>query len=130
MQIEKATEANRNELIALLRSNNLPTEDLPPSLNDFFIVKEDDKVIGAIGMERYSHYGLLRSMVVHPQYRNRRIAERLVDELEEKAISSNITALLLLTETAKEFFFRKGYNVITRDEVPTEVKASSEFSLV
>ena len=130
MQITTATAQSRNDIIDLLQSQKLPTADLPPVLADFYTITEDGKVIGAIGMERYSHYGLLRSMVVHPEYRNQQIAATLVQQLEKQAASSGIKVLYLLTETADQYFSRKGYHTISRDEVPDEVKGSSEFSHV
>jgi amino-acid N-acetyltransferase len=130
MQIIHATDQSRNEITDLLQSQLLPSEDLPSALTDFYTVVDNGKVVGLIGMERYGHYGLLRSMVVHPNYRNRQIAATLVKMLEEQAVSSGITAMYLLTETADQYFSNKGYNTITREEVPNEVKQSSEFSHV
>lgn len=130
MQVANAMEQHRYEIISLLQANKLPSEDLPGSLSDFYIVVDDDKVIGLIGMERYGQSGLLRSMVVHPDYRNRHIAETLVRTLEEQATASGISNMYLLTETADKYFSKNGYQAIAREEVPTEVKASSEFSYV
>ena len=130
MQIIHATEQSRNEITDLLQSQQLPSEDLPSVLTDSYTAVDNGKVVGLIGLERYGHYGLLRSMVVHPNYRNRQIAATLVKMLEEQAASSGITAIYLLTETANKYFSNKGYNTITREEVPNEVKQSSEFSHV
>ena len=66
MNILEASAAQRDAILLLLQSQNLPTEDLPPTLQDFYVAVEDDKVIGLIGLERYGRFGLLRSMVVHP----------------------------------------------------------------
>ncbi len=130
MHIEKATDERRGEIIGLLQSQKLPSEDLPSLLCDFYTAIEDGRVIGLIGIERYDHYGLLRSMVVHPDYRNKKIAKALVKAIEETAASSGISLMFLLTETAEKYFEKKGYDVITRHEVPNEVKASIEFSHV
>lgn len=130
MQITTATEQNRSEITELLQSQKLPAEDLPWLLTGFYVAVDNHKVVGAIGMERYNHYGLLRSMVVHPDYRNRQIAATLVKMLEEQAVSSGVTAMYLLTETAAAYFSRKGYESISRDDVPDAVKQSSEFSHV
>lgn len=130
MQIVKATERSRNEIINLLRTNELPAEDLPGTLNDFYAAVEEGKIVGLIGMERYSDFGLLRSMVVHPDYRNKQIAEKLVQLLEQSASGSGITTIYLLTETAERYFSKKNYRVITRDEVPQALFQSSEFSHV
>ena len=130
MNILEASASQRDAIIVLLQSQNLPSEDLPPTLQDFYVAVEDDQVIGLIGMERYGAFALLRSMVVHPDYRNRHIAQELVQLLEEKAAASGIQAMYLLTETAEHYFDRKGYTKISREDVPAGVQTSSEFSHV
>lgn len=125
-----ATPSLRKEIITLLQSQHLPVEDLPVSLDDFLVVVENNCVVGVIGLERYGEYGLLRSMAVHPGYRNRRIAATLVEALEQRAVASGMKALYLLTETAPFYFDRKGYKVVAREEVPEGVKVSPEFSHV
>jgi amino-acid N-acetyltransferase len=130
MRIIKATEQSRNEIINLLKSNNLPAGDLPEVLDEFYTALDGQKIVGLIGMERYSHYGLLRSMVVHPDYRNKQIAKKLVQLLEQKAANSEIITMYLLTETAENYFSRNNYQLITREEVPEELLLSSEFSHV
>lgn len=130
MDIIKATSQQRDEIIDLLQKENLPAEDLPLDLSNFYTAIEENTIIGLIGLEPYGENGLLRSMVVSPNYRNQQIAERLVKMLEEQAINSGINTIYLLTETADKYFSRKGYKTIAREEVPTELKASSEFSHV
>jgi amino-acid N-acetyltransferase len=130
MQIIKANEQSRNAIIALLKKYNLPTGDLPSSLADFYTALDGDQLAGLIGMEQYGRCGLLRSMVVDDAYRNQNIAGTLVTMLEEAAKSSGIETMYLLTETADQYFSRKGYNTVSRDEVPAEIKTSSEFSHV
>lgn len=130
MQIVKATEQSRVEIICLLQSQNLPSQDLPADLSDFYVALEEEKVIGLIGLERYDQYGLLRSMVVHPDHRNKQLAGTLVTMLEKDAHALGIKTLYLLTETADKYFSKKGYQTITRNEVPDVLKQSSEFSHV
>ena len=130
MHITEATPPMRAEIIALLQSQQLPVEDLPSQLSDFFVAQEDGKVIGLIGMEQYGEYGLLRSMVVHPDFRNQQIAAALVDTLEQRATATGIKALYLLTETAAAYFSKKGFSTVQRDVVPDAVKVSTEFSHV
>jgi amino-acid N-acetyltransferase len=130
MNISEATPAIRAEITALLQSQQLPVEDLPVQLHDFFVAHEDGNVIGLIGMEKYNEYGLLRSMVVHPDFRNLHIAAELVNTLEQRATASGIKALYLLTETAAGYFSKKGFSVVQREDVPDAVKVSSEFSHV
>lgn len=128
--ISRATANQRQAIIQLLQAEKLPVDDLPASLDNFFVATEDDKVIGAIGLELYGDCGLLRSMVVDKEHRNKNIASGLVQWLENDVESKGINCIYLLTETAPQYFERKGYQKITRNEVPTELKASSEFSHV
>jgi amino-acid N-acetyltransferase len=83
-----------------------------------------------IGLEQYEQYGLLRSMVVDKEYRNKNVASQLVRQLENYVTTIGITCLYLLTETAAQYFERQDYSKISRDEVPVALQASSEFSSV
>jgi amino-acid N-acetyltransferase len=130
IKIAKAGDEQRQSIIAMLQAEKLPVEDLPASLDNFFVALDDDKVIGVIGLEQYEQYGLLRSMVVDKEYRNKNIASRLVRQLENYTTTIGITCLYLLTETASQYFERKRYSKISRNEVPVSLQASSEFSSV
>ncbi len=122
--------SERAEAMDLLASHKLPTSDLPLSLDDFFYVKDGDQLVALIGLEKYNGHGLLRSMVVHPAYRNKNIASLLVQKIEETAIQENLKSVFLLTETASAYFEKKGYIKVEREKVPVEIKSSSEFSNV
>jgi amino-acid N-acetyltransferase len=78
----------------------------------------------------YGSYGLLRSVAVDPQQRSKGIAAELLTRIEEIAIGLNLEGIYLLTETAADYFNKKGYEHIARMDIPEEVKASSEFSHV
>ena len=129
-KIKRSKEDQRQSIISLLQAEKLPTGDLPGSLNNFFVALEGDAVIAAIGLEQYGNYGLLRSMVVNKEHRNKSIASALVKELENESIALGIDSIYLLTETAPLYFERKGYKTVTRDETPEAIKASSEFKNV
>ena len=130
ISITKATATQRQAIIELLQAEGLPVDDLPASLDNFFVATDDSLVIGAIGVELYGDCGLLRSMVVDKDHRNQNIASRLVRELENHAKTNGIQCMYLLTETAPQYFERKGYQKITRDKVPVQLKKASEFSHV
>jgi amino-acid N-acetyltransferase len=51
----------------------------------------------------------------------------IVQELEKRAFAARIDRLILLTQTAVEFFARQGYRVIERMDVPEDVRQSQEF---
>jgi amino-acid N-acetyltransferase len=129
MQIENA-ENYRAKVIALLASEKLPTDDLPQTLENFVVAKQGEELIGVAGIEIYDGNGLLRSVAVSAAYRGKGIANQLLDNVEDLAADRSIQAIFLLTETAPEYFSKKGYQKITRAEVPAEVQQSTEFSHV
>ncbi len=130
MELVTASEKNRADIIRLLTENRLPVADLPARLDDFIIVKEQDRLIALVGLERYGSCGLLRSLVVDAAWRNKQIAGLLVRQLEQAAGNTGIRTMYLLTETAEKYFGRAGYSIIRREEVPDELRKSSEFSHV
>ena len=118
----------REAITGLLRSENLPVEDLPVHLTNFFIAKDNGLVIGAIGLEIYGADGLLRSLVVKSEYRKMKIAAGLINEIEMQGRSLRLKNLYLLTETAREYFESKGYLVMERTKAPGLLQQSSEFT--
>jgi len=120
----------KDDVIALLSSEKLPTGDLPATLKNFLVITENEELIGVVGLETYGRYGLLRSLAVRPDYRNQSIASKLVEQIEKLALTEELKSIFLLTETAPDYFTRKGYHIIIRTEIPAEVQQSSEFSHV
>jgi amino-acid N-acetyltransferase len=129
MEINEAINCREN-VVALLTAEKLPVDDLPATLENFLVAKQNDEVIGVVGLEIYGDYGLLRSLAVSPAFRGQGVAGTLVQQIEVLANSKGLKAICLLTETAPDYFDRKGYTRITRSDVPAEVQQSSEFSHV
>jgi amino-acid N-acetyltransferase len=127
MEIKEATNY-RQSVASLLSSEKLPVDDLPAPLDNFIVAIQNEKVIGAAGLEIYGDYGLLRSLAVSPALRGQGVANKLLQQIETLAGSKGLKTIYLLTETAPEYFDRKNYIKITRADVPTEVQQSSEFS--
>ena len=113
---------------ALLRDAGLPSTDVQAqAMPDFLGVRLQGRLVAAIGLERYDGAGLLRSLVVAHEERGLGLAGRLVDALERRAKADGLARLVLLTESARSFFERRGYAVVARDQVPAEVLQSEQF---
>ena len=130
INIKPASLEHREAIISLLQSAGLPVEDLPNGLQNFYTAMDYGIVVGLIGLETYGRNGLLRSLVVRPDYRQMKIAAALVDEVERTGRDLRLADIYLLTETAKDYFTKKGYEQIAREEAPGSLKQSSEFSHV
>lgn len=113
----------------LLVENQLPTEDLSVNnMEHFFGCGEKENAKGVIGLEIHGEDGLLRSLAVSPIVRGLGCGSALVKKLETHASSIGINHLYLLTDTAEDYFERKGYTTIDRDKVSESIKHTREFS--
>jgi amino-acid N-acetyltransferase len=128
--VRPATVDDLDAVRELLQGAGLPTTDLDRSAMSWFLVAaQEEKVIGAIACEPAgSPHGLLRSLVVAPEFQGRGLGERLVAEIEAAARRQGLRGLYLLTTTAAQFFIRLGYAPVDRQAVPPEVRATPEFT--
>jgi len=112
---------------ALLERSGLPTSDLQSARPEFAVIREDGRVIAAGALQRFGSSALLRSVVVAPDRRGSGLGQAMVTELERIASAARISQLVLLTQTAAEFFARQGYRVIERGSAPQDMQGSEEF---
>ena len=113
----------------LLIENDLPTEDLSTkTMEHFFGCGEKENVKGVVGLEIYGEDGLLRSLVVSSSARGLGCGSVLVDKIEMHAKDNGVHHLYLLTDTAEEYFERRGYVKIDRETASESVKRTREFS--
>jgi len=125
--IRAARPADFGAVAGLLRSNNLPVDGVPPSLEAFLVAVRDGTVVGLVGLERYGTDALLRSAVVDASERGTGLGAGLIDGILAEAQERGVTVLWLLTTTAERWFPRFGFTIVTRDDVPPMVRASREF---
>lgn len=124
-EVQKADIARIEEI---LQENNLPHQDVKSGAIDFFNAFNDSAFIGIIGLEKYGNIALLRSMVVIERDRNKGYGTEICKSLLAYAQSKKIYGLYLLTTTAKDFFSKVGFEAISRESVPDEIKITKEFS--
>ena len=122
--------ASMQDLIAiraLLERSGLPTSDLESARPEFAVIRENDQVIAAGALQSFGSSALLRSVVVAPDRRRSGLGQAIVSELERMARAAQISRLVLLTQTAAEFFGHRGYRVIDRSTAPEDMRESEEF---
>jgi amino-acid N-acetyltransferase len=112
----------------LLKSSNLPADDLSMQKDLLIAYREDGQLVGTGALEIYGAYGLLRSLSVKLGTRGKALGTALTDHLISEARSRGLKQIYLLTENAKGFFLRKGFTDVARSEVPAALQVSSEFS--
>lgn len=133
MDLEYKTITDTNSFEAfrsLLKASNLPADDLDFKRDLLVGYYEGDALVGTGGLEIHGNYALLRSLSVKMGIRGKSVGTTITEFLLNEARKKKLKAIYLLTETARGFFHKKGFQDVSRESVPDEVKASSEFSHV
>jgi amino-acid N-acetyltransferase len=110
----------------LLSSAELPIDDLDDDTIELIGAFDDDALVGVIGLQACGSTGLLRSLAVAPDRRGGGVAAALCERVFDKARA--MPSLWLLTTSAKDYFVRHGFESVSRDAVPDEIRATSQFS--
>lgn len=129
-QVEKARESDLTAIKSLLSSVNLPISDLPSPLNNFLVIKEEEKVIGSIGLEVFGKYALLRSLAIDLEHRNLDLGQKLYDSIIDLAKRSGIEEIFLITNTADQYFEKRDFVTMERENTPSEIKNTAQFTSV
>lgn len=125
--VRSATLIDRNAVRSLLSEADLPLDGLDDAYETAFVAEADTRIVGAIALEPHGDTALLRSAVVHPDWRGRGIGSDLTNRLIDEARARGVRTIFLLTLDAERFFGRHGFGTISRSAVPEAVLDSPEF---
>lgn len=129
LQVTFGPAASTTVFAGLLASNGLPVSDLTDlSAPDCLVATIEDHVVGAVGLQIFGPYALLRSLVVADDQRGHGLGGELVDRIESLARDRGIKQLFLLTTTAESFFAQRGYSSADRQSAPDAIRGTQEFS--
>jgi amino-acid N-acetyltransferase len=78
-------------------------------------------------MSLYADGALLRSVAVNFTVQGQRLGHRLSEAALRMAQARAVQTVFLLMTTADRFFARLGFELVTRDGIPTSVLTSVEF---
>jgi amino-acid N-acetyltransferase len=123
-----ASKGEESEIRGLLIASGLPVEDIAININDFISARINDRVIACIGLERSEKIGLLRSLAVAADFREKGIAWELCTRLERSAKEAGVQDLYLLTTTASGFFSKRGYQQVDRQSAPLAIQRNKQFT--
>jgi len=111
----------------LLAENKLPLEGARDHLGAFIVAQDETGLMACGGLELYGPAALLRSVAVKKDHRGKRLGQKLLAELYAEAVKERVEVLVLLTDTAKEYFRHLGFKVVPRADLPSAVTESAEF---
>src|SRR4051812_2557659 len=126
-ELRSAQLADLPAIERLLKASALPLAGVTEALPGFIVAEYDGAIVGSAALEVCCDNALLRSVAVAPEWRSRGLGRALVTRVIADAEARGLRALYLLTTTAEHYFPSFGFQQITRDEVPAEVRDTEEF---
>ena len=112
---------------SVLDANRLPVAGVDDHWRTFLVARDGDRVVACGGAEAYPAAVLIRSIAVLPEYQRHGLGRRLVRQLIDRLSARGLREFYLLTTTAEEYFRKRGFKTIDRDEVHPQLLASREF---
>jgi len=113
----------------LLSASQLDCSDLTAEhLRHFFGSGTKEEPEGIVGLELFGNAGLLRSLAVVSSRQRAGLGSKLVAHAEQYARNHGVRSLYLLTVTAEDFFLHRGYQRCRREDAPSAIKETKEFS--
>lgn len=125
--ITAATASDVDAIKALLTINALPTQGVDEHWRTFVVARDGGRLVGCGGAEAYQFAALIRSIAVSPDYRSQGLGRRIVRQLLDRLASRGLREFYLLTTTAEDYFRKRGFKTIDRDEVHPQLLQSREF---
>jgi len=114
----------------LLAVANLVPIDDTAQFGPQYVVAEDRNgdIIGVAGYERYNGDVLLRSVAVTEQWRSAGIGAALTVDRLEHARNAGCSTAYMLTDTARLYWAKHGFEAIERSTAPIGITQSKEWS--
>lgn len=126
IDVNRATDEDLDRIAQLCRDAGLPTDDLRSASATFYL-GQDSGLVAVGGIEDCGTVGLVRSVAVPETERGQGYGSAMVDTLVSRA-REEYNALYLLTTGAADFFAGRGFERVTREEVPEEVRETAQFA--
>jgi UDP-N-acetylmuramate: L-alanyl-gamma-D-glutamyl-meso-diaminopimelate ligase len=123
--------AHREDMAAVRRM--LAATELEAAARDdqqgsFFVLRNEDGVVGSVALEVLGDDAILRALAVDPRFRGAGYGWMLADTAVTQARWRGVRRIYLLTETASDFFAAKfGFRVVDRSTLSRQVAASETF---
>lgn len=90
-------------------------------------VRDADRLLGVIALERHGDHGLLRSLAVAPEARGRGLAHALMAHALREAAALGLRDVAGLTTTIPDLLPRWGFREVARAALPLALAASPEL---
>lgn len=126
-----AAEADLPAVLALLERVKVAPDGLAAHLPNLMVLRDrGGGIVGCVGLEVYYDTALLRALAVTPERRGEGLGWMLAEAALFRARYLGMRHIALLTEHATDFFAEKfGFVPVPREELPQELRGSSEYAM-
>ncbi|MCX7698781.1 MAG: N-acetyltransferase [Candidatus Goldbacteria bacterium] len=95
--------------------------DIYTQIRDFYILEENKKRIGVIGLHIYwDDLGEIRSFIIEKNYRNKGYGTKLLDFAIKEAKKIGLKSVFVLTKIP-DFFVKYGFKKIPKKNLPQKI---------
>ncbi|HEY0190421.1 MAG TPA: UDP-N-acetylmuramate--L-alanine ligase [Kofleriaceae bacterium] len=95
----------------------------------FFVLVNEDGIVGCVSLEVLGDDAVLRALAVNPKFRGAGYGWMLADMAVSQARWRGVRRIYLLTENASDFFAAKfGFRVVDRSTLSRQVAATETFA--
>lgn len=104
----------------LLTKANLSCDHLQSGQRHYFVLENPQLqfILGAIGLEKYDHDGLLRTFVIERTLWDKELGTKCMNILLHYARQQGLKRLYLVSTATKQFFTELGFVPIDREKLP------------
>lgn len=127
LEIRAARPEDLDEIIDLLKSAGLVTEGVADHIGTYVVARDGAELVACGGSEAYQFAALIRSIAVRENSRGVGLGRRIVRELIDRLASRGLREFYLLTIDAEDYFKRRGFKTIDRDQIHPQLLGSAEL---
>lgn len=123
MRLRKRLPSDTPQVVDLLAQAGLPADGLEKT--EGWVFEVEGVLMGHVAVEPTPDALVIRSLAVDSTRRGKGLGERLMTKAEAAAEGR---VLVLKTDTVGPWMERRGYRVVTLDQVPASVRTTTQFS--
>jgi len=127
MIFRKASRKDLPAINVLLKQVRLPVDGVLEHIDNYVVMCSREEIKGVVGLEVYGTKGLLRSLGVATEIQRKGFGNKLYAAILKEAGRLHLDEIVLLTETAENFFAVRGFEIVNRDVVEKDIQESVEF---
>jgi amino-acid N-acetyltransferase len=124
LRIRSAVTQDLPAVSQVLAQCGLDEHGIEAHLDAFHVAELEGRVVGCAGAERYGDLIVIRSVAVLAEYRQRGVATHMVSAVLMRARAQGVRRAVLATSNCPSHFARYGFELVSADTLPAEVRAS------